>query len=45
MKATLLTILIAFASSIVFAQSADDENIKNVIKAETAAAYANDMDV
>src|SRR5215217_3869427 len=44
MKATLLIILIAFTSSIDFAQSTDDENIKKVISTETDAAYKSDMD-
>jgi len=44
MKTTLLIILIAFTSSIGFAQSADDENIKKVINAESDAAYKSDMD-
>ena len=44
MKTTLLIILFAFASSIGFAQSTDDENIKKVISAESAAAYNHDMD-
>jgi len=44
MKATLLIILIAFTSSITFAQSTDDESIKKVIAAETNAAYKSDME-
>src|SRR5437868_14848037 len=44
MKATLLIILIAFTSSIGFAQNAEDESIKKVINAETDAAYKSDMD-
>jgi len=44
MKAALLIILIGFTSVKAFAQSTEEENIKKVITAETAAAFAGDMD-
>ncbi len=44
MKSTLLIILIGFTSAVAFAQSTEDENIKKVIAAETAAAFKGDMD-
>lgn len=44
MKAALLIILIGFASIKDFAQSTEEENIKKVISAETAAAFKGDID-
>ncbi|MEO8110816.1 MAG: hypothetical protein ABI594_12320, partial [Ginsengibacter sp.] len=44
MKAAFLIILIGFTSVKAFAQSTDEENIKKVITAETAAAFKGDID-